>query len=206
MESTTFALALFAFVGSITPGPNNMLVLASGLNFGFKRTLPHMLGITLGFSLMAIAVAAGMVQVFAWSPHVRSVMTALGVGYMLWMAWGLANASPVTPNPATDAGQVSDSSISPMTLIGAMAFQWINPKAWWLAAGVTSAYLPANPNWTSLLWVAIVFSCVNFPCIALWALGGTQMRALLKSPKHLALFNRIMAALLIASLYPIVFN
>jgi threonine/homoserine/homoserine lactone efflux protein len=203
MESTTFALALFAFVGSITPGPNNMLVLASGLNFGFKKTLPHLFGITLGFALMAVAVAAGMVQVFNWSPHVRNVMTALGVAYMVWMAWSLATAVPSAP---VDAGEVSNSSISPMTMMGAMAFQWINPKAWWLAAGVTSTYLPPNPTWNSLLMVAVVFSCVNLPCIALWAFGGTQMRALLKSPKQLAIFNRVMAALLIVSLYPIVFR
>ena len=188
------ALALFAFVSSITPGPNNLMLMASGANFGFRRTIPHMLGVGLGFVLMVLLVGVGLVQVFDAYPLSHDVLKAVSVVYLLWLAWKIANAAPVTPG--TGGGR-------PMTFLQAAAFQWVNPKAWTMALTAIAAYAPGR-TLAAIAVVAAVFGAINLPSVSSWTLLGQQMARWLSSRRRLVAFNWTMAALLVASLYPVV--
>jgi threonine/homoserine/homoserine lactone efflux protein len=197
-----FALTLFAFVSSVTPGPNNFMLLASGVNFGFKATIPHMLGIGIGFGIMLLGVALGFMQVFELLPWLRPLMKWAGIVYLLWMAWGLIRAAHQQQNGTTSTE--TEKKLKPMSFIGAAAFQWINPKAWWMVVSMSSAYLPANPSISLLLLVTLIFIAINIPTVSIWTYLGTQMRRWLNEPKKLMIFNYTMAILLVASLVPIV--
>ncbi len=190
------ALAAYAFVTSVTPGPNNIMLLASGVNFGFRRTLPHMLGIALGHAFMVFVVGAGLVGVFISYPPARIALTVISIGYMLWLAWKIAHAAP--PDGSTTKGR-------PLTFLQAAAFQWVNPKAWIMSLGAVTLYAPGQ-EWLSVAWVAGVFVLVNFPSVSVWALAGVGLRRLLQRPDLLRGFNYTMAALLILSLYPVIFG
>lgn len=188
------ALAVFAFVSSITPGPNNLMLMASGANFGFRRTVPHMLGVAIGFVIMVLLVGAGLVQIFDAYPISHTILKTASVVYLLWLAWKIANAAPT--NGETSSG-------TPMTFLQAAAFQWVNPKAWTMALTAITAYTPARTV-EAILLVAIVFGAVNLPSVGSWTLLGQQMARFLRDPKMLRAFNWFMAALLVASLYPVV--
>lgn len=187
------AIVAFAFVSSITPGPNNLMLLASGANFGFRRTIPHMLGIGIGHMLMVFLVGAGLIRVFDIWPVTHSVLKAVSVAYLLWLAWKIANAAPVKPGEATGR---------PFTFLQAAAFQWVNPKAWTMALTAITVYAP-DRSLAAIGAVALVFGAVNLPSVSTWTVLGQQMARLLRSPRHLALFNWTMAALLVASLWPV---
>ncbi|MBL9049244.1 MAG: LysE family translocator [Tabrizicola sp.] len=188
------ALLGFAFVTSVTPGPNNMMLLASGVNFGFRRTLPHMLGISVGHSVMVFLVGLGLAGVFkAWPPALM-ILKTVSVAYMLWLAWKIANAG------SPGAGQAKP---APMTFLQAAAFQWVNPKAWAMALGAVSAYVSAPSVWAYAA-VAGVFALVNLPSITLWAGAGQGVRRWLEGPGRLRAFNWTMAVLLVLSLWPVV--
>ncbi|UZD90303.1 LysE family translocator [Cognatishimia activa] len=186
------ALVAFAFVTSITPGPNNMMLLASGANFGFTRTIPHMLGIGIGFTVMVMLVGAGLMQLFdAWPPS-YTILKVLSAGYMLWLAWKIAHsASPV----GMSAGA------KPMNFLQAALFQWVNPKAWTMALSAITLYAPGR-EFIAVLWVALVFGSINLPCVSSWTILGQKLRLILSNPKRLVAFNWTMAALLIVSLIP----
>lgn len=186
------ALLSFAFVTSITPGPNNLMLMASGANFGFRRSLPHMFGISLGHGLMVFLVGLGLAGIFEVFPIAKLGLKAASVVYMLWLAWKIAHAA------APDAGKVGG---RPLSFVQAAAFQWVNPKAWAMALGAISAY--ANGGVGSVMIVCAVFACVNLPSISVWVLAGEQLRHLLTNPRRLALFNWTMAGLLVASLWPV---
>ncbi len=202
-KQSFMALSLFAFVSSVTPGPNNLMLLASGLNFGFKATIPHMLGIGIGFGLMLLGVALGFMQVFALLPWLRVMMKWAGIAYLLWMAWSLIELAHAAPK---NEAEQSVKRAKPMSFFGAAAFQWINPKAWWMAVSMCSAYLPANPPLSLLLTAAAIFVIINIPTVSLWTYLGSQMRRWLNEPKKLMAFNYTMAVLLVTSLIPIVFE
>ena len=188
------ALLGFAFVTSVTPGPNNMMLLASGVNFGLRRTLPHMLGITCGHSLMVFLVGLGIAGVFtAWPPALTG-LKLLSVAYMLWLAWKIAHSA--APGEGRAKAQ-------PMTFLQAAAFQWVNPKAWAMALGAVSAYV-AEPSPLAYAAVAGVFSLVNLPSVSVWAGAGQAVRRWLEGPGRLKAFNWTMAALLVVSLWPVV--
>lgn len=187
------ALAAFAFVSSITPGPNNLMLLASGVNFGFRRTVPHMLGIGVGFTLMVALVGLGLAGLFTAWPPAQPALKIVATLYMLWLAWKIANAAP----PET-----ARSGARPITFLQAAAFQWVNPKAWTMALGAVTLYAPGQEV-AAVLWVAAVFGLVNLPCVSSWALMGLGLRRVLQAPSRLRLFNRAMALLLLASLYPV---
>lgn len=190
---TLTALALFAFVSSSTPGPNNLMLMASGANFGFIRSIPHMLGISIGFMVMLFAVGAGLVQIFDRFPVIYDVLKIASVIYMLWLAWKIANAAPITKNAQAGA---------PMTFLQAAAFQWVNPKAWAMALTAITVYVGD----ASLLWLgvgALIFAVVNLPSVSMWTFAGQQMQRFLTNPRRLRAYNWTMAALLIASLYPV---
>jgi threonine/homoserine/homoserine lactone efflux protein len=187
------AAMTFALVMSITPGPNNTMLLASGVNFGFRRTLPHMLGITCGCIVMMIAIALGLGQIFVRVPALYSVMEALSVAYLLYLAWKIASSRALS----VDAGKER-----PMTFFQAAAFQWVNPKAWMMVVtGVTAFHLNDNLL-INALTLAIAFAIVNFPSISVWAAFGLAVRRFLSGPTALRAFNWTMAALLIASIAP----
>lgn len=188
------ALALFAFVSSITPGPNNLMLMASGANFGFRRTIPHMLGVALGFVFMVILVGAGLIQVFDAFPVSYTVLKAASVIYLLYLAWKIANAGPA---------ETGDAKGRPMTFVQAAAFQWVNPKAWAMALTAISAYAPDQSLW-AIFVVAALFGAVNLPSVSSWTVLGQQMARLLTNPRRLTVFNWTMALLLVASLYPVI--
>ncbi|EDZ43315.1 MAG: LysE family translocator [Planktotalea sp.] len=189
------ALTLFAFVSSITPGPNNLMLMASGANFGFRRTLPHLLGVGIGFTLMIVLVGVGLVQVFDLYPISHQILKLVSVIYLLWLAWKIANA-------ATPEGDVQSEG-TPITFIQAALFQWVNPKAWTMALTAISAYTPDQTLYYVSL-VALVFGIVNLPSVSLWTVLGEQMARFLTSAARLRAFNWAMAGLLVLSLYPVV--
>lgn len=187
--------ALFALVTSITPGPNNTMLLASGVNFGFNRTIPHMLGISCGFFLLVVAVGFGLGAVFQAYPILYTVLRYVGAAYLLYLAWKIAHSGPV--------GDGADGQAKPISYLGAAAFQWINPKAWIMAIGAISTYTPMQGYFYNVVVIAAVFAIINLPSVGLWAACGTLLRNVLKDPRWLRVFNWGMAALLVISLYPL---
>lgn len=187
-------LILFAFASSITPGPNNIMLMASGANFGLQRTVPHMLGVSLGHAAMTLILGLGLVQLFNTLPWLRLTLTAISVLYLLWLAWKVANAAPPA-NAPKDA--------RPLTFLQAAGFQWVNPKAIYMSIYAQTTYAPESVGWTGAVAVAVVFGMVNLPSVATWAWGGVQVRRWLDAPGRLRAFNWTMAGLLVLSLYPI---
>ena len=190
------SLSLFAFVSSITPGPNNLMLMASGANYGFKRTIPHLLGVSMGFVFMAVLLGMGLVNLFEAYPVTYQVLKVTAVVYLFYLAWKIANAS---------TAQASQPTGQPFTFFQAVLFQWVNPKVWAMALTTISVYTH-DRSMQSVLLVSVIFGAVNLPCVAVWATIGQQMARLLTNPKQLRLFNRIMAILLIISLYPVLIN
>lgn len=189
------ALILYAFVSSITPGPNNLMLLASGVNFGFRRTMPHMLGIGAGFTLMVALTGWGLAGLFALWPPLHGVLTVASVAYLLWLAWKIAHAAP--PAPGEAAGR-------PFGFWQAAGFQWVNPKAWSMALTASTLYLPPGGGNQAILALALVFGAINLPCVSSWAAMGSLLRGWLADPARLRLFNGAMAVLLVATLWPVI--
>jgi threonine/homoserine/homoserine lactone efflux protein len=187
------ALTGFAFVTSVTPGPNNMMLLASGGNFGFLRTVPHMLGVSFGLAPMIFLFGLGLTGTLHSLPQALILLKAVSLGYMLWLAWKIANAA--APQGGKAAGR-------PLRFIQAVAFQWVNPKTWMMVIGAVTAYAP-GAELGSLAVVVAVFCVVNLPCIALWAAIGDGLRGWLAQPARLRAFNWTMAGLLMLSLLPV---
>ncbi len=190
------ALAAFCLVSSITPGPNNLMLMASGANFGFRRSMPHMLGIAVGFTVMVVLVGAGLIQIFDAFPISHTILTVFSVAYLLWLAWKIANAAAPEGAPDADA--------RPFTFLQAALFQWVNPKAWTMALTAITVYA-ADRSLLGILLVAAVFGAVNLPCISVWTVMGQQVRRVLTNPARLRAFNWTMAGLLVASLAPLLF-
>jgi len=189
------AFVLFAFATAGTPGPNNMMLLASGANFGFRRTILHILGISAGLGVMVVAMGWGLSGVFRAFPILHEILKWLGAAYMLWLAWKIATATGI--NDKSAAGQ-------PMTFLEAAAFQWLNPKAWAMALGAATTYTPEGSGSLTVLVLAGTFMLVGAPCSAAWAGFGQGMRRFLDRPAILRVFNVSMAVLLVASLYPLI--
>jgi threonine/homoserine/homoserine lactone efflux protein len=192
MEQTTLAaLSAFALVTSITPGPNNMMLMASGANFGLRRTVPHALGVGIGFTLMIVLVGVGLMELFDLFPVLNLILKAVSVAYLLWLAWKIAHAAA----PDTEGSARGN----PMSFVQAMLFQWVNPKAWSMALTAIALYAP-DRNLAAIALVAAVFGIINLPSTSLWAVMGQALRGWLSSPARLRAFNWTMAALLVGSL------
>ncbi|WP_413791894.1 MULTISPECIES: LysE family translocator [unclassified Pseudomonas] len=187
--------ALFALVTSITPGPNNTMLLASGVNFGFNRTIPHMLGITCGFFSLVLAVGLGLGAVFQTYPLLYTALRYIGAAYLLYLAWKIAHSGPVSDSQSGNN--------TPISYWGAAAFQWVNPKAWIMAIGAISTYTPLQGYFFNVLVIAAVFALINLPSVSLWVVCGSLLRNLLRDRRWLRLFNWGMALLLVASMYPL---
>jgi len=186
-------LVTFSFVSTITPGPNNLMLMSSGANFGFKRSLPHMLGIGIGFSIMVMLVGVGLVQVFEWFPQSYSVLRVLSIGYLLYLAFKVATAG-------APKSQASDAK--PLMFMQAAAFQWVNPKGWSMALSAISVYAP-SATISSIVLVSLVFAMANMPSTSMWTLLGLQIQNYLTSNKRLRIFNGLMGGLLVASVIPV---
>jgi threonine/homoserine/homoserine lactone efflux protein len=192
MEQTTLAaLSAFALVTSITPGPNNMMLMASGANFGLRRTVPHALGVGIGFTLMIVLVGVGLMELFDLFPVLNLILKVVSVAYLLWLAWKIAHAAA----PDTEGSARG----KPMSFVQAMLFQWVNPKAWSMALTAIALYAP-DRNLAAVALVAAVFGIINLPSTSLWAVMGQALRGWLSSPARLRAFNWTMAALLVGSL------
>ncbi|PIK69626.1 hypothetical protein CS379_28890 [Methylobacterium frigidaeris] len=183
---------------SATPGPNNTMVVASGATYGFARTVPHMLGIAAGFPVMLVVLGTAGLPLLA-DPRVHAVLKWVGAAYLLWLAWMIARADPDPADPAAKA------SGRPLGFLQAALFQWVNPKAWVIAAGALATYTAhaegASAVATGLL--AILFGLVALPCLAFWTLIGVGTARVLRTRRALRLFNLAMAGLLVASLVPV---
>lgn len=187
------ALFAFAFATVITPGPNNFMLMASGANFGFRRTVPHMLGIALGMPAMVVVVGLGIMQVFEIWPLSLTVLKVLSVLYLVYLAWKIANAAP--PGQAEETGR-------PLTFLQSAAFQWVNPKAWTMALTAITLYA-ASRDFSAVLTVAGMFALVSCVSTTSWTALGQQIRRMLKNPSQLRAFNVAMAVLLLATLIPV---
>ncbi|MEW9838016.1 LysE family translocator [Mesorhizobium marinum] len=188
------ALIAYAFVTSVTPGPNNLMLLASGVNFGFRRTVPHMLGIGGGFLSLLLAVGLGLGTLLAAFPALHLGLKVAGGAYLLYLAWRIAASRSM--------GRGAEAGERPMTFLEAAAFQWVNPKAWVMAVSAMAVYAsPADP-FQSVLIVAAAFAAVNVPSVSVWAGFGTALRGFLADSARLKWFNIGMGLLLVASLWP----
>ncbi|WP_423761838.1 LysE family translocator [Burkholderia sp. NLJ2] len=186
---------LFALVTSITPGPNNTMLLASGVNFGFRRTMPHLFGISIGVAILMLSVGFGLGEAFKRLPLLYTILEAASVAYLLYLAWRIGTSGEVKAHGAKPR---------PMTFIEAAAFQWVNPKAWMMVlTAATTVRLSADYGMNAA-WMAVVFILIGFPCICLWAAFGLGLRRFLSNRRALRIFNVTMAVLLILSLYPLI--
>ena len=189
-------LGAFALVSSLTPGPNNLMLMSSGATYGMRRTVPHMLGVSLGFTFMVLLVGIGIVQVFDLYPLSYTLLKWLSVAYLLFLAYKIA----VSSSQIEEGKRQS----KPFTFFQAASFQWVNPKAWTMALSAISIYAPSK-DLNSVALVAVVFGLINFPSITVWTAMGQTLQRVLNNTKRLKLFNYFMATLLVMSLYPVFF-
>jgi threonine/homoserine/homoserine lactone efflux protein len=188
------ALLTYAFVTSITPGPNNFILLASGVNFGFSRTVPNMLGISVGFASLLLGVGFGLGALLLAFPTLHTVLKFAGGAYLLYLTWQIASSRSLAKGGETAA--------RPMTLLEAAAFQWVNPKAWMMAVTAMAVYTNSERPFLSVLIVAVAFTLVNLPSVSCWAGFGMVLRGFLADPVRLKWFNIAMGILLAATLWP----
>ena len=194
-HSLLLALIAFGAVMAFTPGPNNIMVLSSGLTYGFRRSLPHIAGIAFGISFMVAATGLGLGAIFVTWPILQTILKYAGIAYLIYLAWVIAMSGPVTP------GQ--DNRAAPMTFLGAALFQWVNVKGWVMAIGIITAYSAvASFPWNIAVQAALMFIMGALSSV-LWALFGSALRPVLTSTRAVRAFNIVMALLLLASLYPV---
>lgn len=187
-------LITFAVATSVTPGPNNIMLTASGANFGFRRTVPHMLGIVTGFTIMVAAIGLGLSQIFERFPLIHQVLRYGGAAYLLYLAYRIARAAPATPDAAEPVGR-------PLGFLQAALFQWVNPKSWLMAVGAISTYTTAGGDLIlESVMIALIFGAIGVPAVALWAALGVAIARVLQTRWALRAFNIAMALLLVASL------
>ena len=193
--------ALFMLVSSITPGPNNTMLMASGVHFGYRRTLAHLMGVQLGFGFMLIAVGLGLHTVLSQFPAFYDVVRFAGAAYMVWMAWSLASARPQFQEQAA-IEQSAQNEHKPLGFWGAVLFQWVNPKAWVMAVTIMSAYVPPGAGLLQIAPLGLMFAVLGFPCSSVWVGFGSALRSYLQEAFRMRVFNCTMAAALLLSLYP----
>lgn len=191
------ALLAFAVVSTATPGPNTLMLLASGVNHGFRRTVPHILGVAIGFPVMVLAVGLGLGEVFVRVPGSFDVLRVVGAGYLMFLAWRIARAGPI---------EVDEGTARPFSFWQAAAFQWVNVKGWVMAVTATTVYVVPVDFTRSVLVIALVFALVNLPVSSAWTWFGTAVRRWLSSERSVRRFNVTMAVLLVLTLYPMLFG
>jgi threonine/homoserine/homoserine lactone efflux protein len=190
------ALTSYAIVMSITPGPNNLMLLTSGVNFGFQRTIPHMLGILCGYVVLLLLVGLGIGQLLRANPEIYRALKYASLAYMAWLAWRIAQSGPISPTGSGAEGK-------PLSFLEAALFQWLNPKGWAAALTATTAFTLPDNFLPSVLIVVAVFAVVNVPSATTWTAFGIALRGALQEPRQIRVFNILMALLLMASIVPI---
>ena len=199
-------LIAFAVATSVTPGPNNVMIATSAANHGVRATMPHMLGVTFGFAAMLVIVGFGLATPLATHPEILTALHWVGAVWLLWLAVQIARAAPPAME-TTEEGAIPARRKPPLGFFGGAAFQWVNPKAWLLALAVATAWLSPHAALLPQLGViAAVFILVCLPTTLFWAGLGRGAGRLLRHPTRLRLFNWTMAALLVASLIPILWG
>jgi len=195
-----FSITSFTLASVLTPGPNNIMLLSSGLTFGYKQTIPHMLGIIFGFPLMLICVGMGIGAIFEMFPIVFTVLKVVGISYLFWMAWHIANTKGGVKT-------TSNKNNRPFTFLQGAAFQWVNPKAWIVAITVTVSFV-TNPKYAfvQVLIIALLYLFSGIISCSTWTLGGVYLKKLIKNALHVRIFNIIMAVLIVISILPVVFE
>ncbi len=194
MTSSLVALAGFALAASITPGPNNVMVAATAANHGFRAAVPQVLGITVGFAVMLAVVGLGVAGVLAALPGLERLLRFVSLAWLLLLAVRIARAGAPGSGPAR----------VPLGFLGAAAFQWVNPKAWFIALAASAAWvLPGQAMGPQVAAIAGVFLVVCLPSVLAWAALGSAAARLLHSPARLRAFNIGMAALMVASMLPV---
>ena len=191
---TLLALIAFGTAAAFTPGPNNIMLAASGMNFGFRRTAPHMAGIVLGFATVILGVGFGVGTLFLAYPSAQTTLKLAGTLYLLWLAWRIANAAPA--NPAARA--------RPITFVEAALFQWVNPKALVAVVSTMSIFIRPESAVSDVFVVALVFFGVSTGSVLSWTAFGTALRVVLADRRKVRIFNIAMALLLVASIAPMV--
>jgi threonine/homoserine/homoserine lactone efflux protein len=190
------SLMLFVISTCGSPGPNNLMVMSSGASYGFRRSLPHVVGINVGFPLMVVAVGLGMEEVLHTSPFVYDLLRPMAVAYLLYLAYRIGTTR-------VDAGDVQHGK--PFSALQAALFQWVNPKAWVMIVGAVVTYATASASYVpQILAIALVFLVLGTPCTTAWLWMGTSLRNIFRRPTQLRAFNVSMALLLAASVAPIV--
>lgn len=191
---TLIALTAFGIAAAFTPGPNNIMLAASGMNFGFLRTTPHMSGVVIGFVTMLLGVGLGLGALFMTYALAQTALKVIGVSYLLWLAWRIANAAPTDPSARA----------RPITFIEAALFQWVNPKALVAVVSTMSIFIRPERAVSDVLIVAMVFFAVSIGAVVSWTAFGTALRGLLRDRRKVRIFNITMALLLVASIVPMV--
>ena len=191
------AFVVFALVTLFTPGPNNVMLMSTGLNFGFRRALPAAWGVTLGFSFMVLLVGLGLGAVFDAYPAIYTGLKYAGAAYLLFLAWQIATSGPV---------KGGETRGRPISFLEAVAFQWVNPKGWAMVVGAITTYAGVASFPFNISLMAALFGIFGLASSTTWVLFGTGLRRLITEPRAVRFFNLIMAILLVASLYPILID
>ena len=187
------SIFVFSFATSITPGPNNIMLLSSGLTFGYKKTIPHLLGVVIGFPLMALLVGLGLGKIFESYPTILTMLKIVGTVYLLWLAWKIANSTPSFNENANNS--------TPLKFMPIVLFQWVNPKNWIKIITAMSVYVDSAENALSqILVITIVFLSTVIVSANTWTLGGVALKRFIKNKKAIRVFNISMAILLILSI------
>ncbi|MBN9582694.1 MAG: LysE family translocator [Afipia sp.] len=197
MISQPLAAAFIVFAAAMlfTPGPNNIMLMASGLNYGFRRTLPHVAGVTIGFSFLVMVIGLGLGAVFAAFPVLHTVLKYVGTAYLVYLAAMIARSGPA------DTGRAGEGR--PMTFLGAALFQWVNVKGWVIAIGAITAYAAIAAYPLNIALLSVLLFVIGLGSSLTWVALGTSLQGLVKSPRAVRTFNIVMAVLLLASLYPV---
>lgn len=191
------AFVVFALASLFTPGPNNLMLMTSGVNFGFTRTVPHALGVALGFGFLVLVVGIGLGTLFVAVPAFYAVLKFAGAAYLLYLAWLIARSGPA------DAGAAEG---RPLTFLQAAAFQWVNPKALVMAIGAISTYAAMAAFPANVAVMVTIFVGLGVLSSATWILFGTSLRQIVTDPKWVRMFNLLMALALVASIVPVVWE
>ncbi|KZN56455.1 hypothetical protein N474_11960 [Pseudoalteromonas luteoviolacea CPMOR-2] len=190
------AVILFAISTSITPGPNNIMVMTSALNFGIKKTLPLLAGICAGFSVMLLVIGFGFGQVFTAFPSLHLIIKCVGVSYLLYLSWVIAKSA---------GAPIDTDEAKPLSFLNGALFQWVNAKAWVVAMGAIAAFTSMGDGYyTQNITIALVFFVAAFPCVGTWLLCGSVLKRILTKEKYRKVFNYAMAALLVVSVLPVI--
>lgn len=190
-----FAFLVFALVSSFTPGPNNTMLLFSGLNFGFRRSFPHMLGVTAGFAILVMAVGMGLSEIFIQWPVLYTVLRYIGAVYLIYLAWRIFRSGQL---------KIKEKNQKPISFLQAVAFQWANPKAWVMSIIAVTTYVPAEHFLLNLMVLISLFIVFVFMSSVVWTLFGNWIQRFLHRPHYLRIFNLTMAILLVLSLFPLI--